>query len=79
MECSNDNDQLLMDNDNTEAAVAVGSDGNTITPQHKLSDDNLEDILVNTKITDSPLPASSSFQERKVLFIEQARRFVTCV
>ena len=79
MECSSDNttnDQPVMNNDDNTATA--DSDDNIVTPQHKLSDNNLEDILVN-KMTDTLLPASSSFQERKVLFIEQARRFVECV
>lgn len=74
MECSSDNDRQVMNSDHNTATAAADSD-----IVHKLSDNNLGDILVNNKMTDSPLPASSSFQERKVLFIEQARRFVKCV
>ena len=73
MECSSDNDRPVMNNDDNTATAA---DNGVITPQHKLSDNNLGDIIVNNKMTDSSLPASSSFQERKALFIEQARRFV---
>ena len=75
MECSSDNDRPVMnDDDNTAAA-----DSDIVTPQHKLSDKNLGDIIVNNKMTDLSFPPSRSFQERKALFIEQARRFVKCV
>lgn len=76
---SNVTDQPLMgDDDPLQPATADDKiiHNGISTPQHKLCSNNLDDISVNTKSANSPLPTSSSFQERKTLFIEQARRFV---
>jgi len=58
------------DTDPVDPAKELGSDDAILTPK----DDYVKNGLV--KMTDVPLPRSSSFQERKALFIEQARRLV---
>ena len=79
-ECStSEDDQALMADDEDRATDKL-LNGNA-TPQHKLSSNDLDDI-VNTRLPktlNSSLPISHSFQERKVLFIEQARRFAKCL
>ena len=82
MECDSSNS--IVDQDNTtQSDTKITSDTKIIsdnsTPQHKLSNNDLQDLLVNSKMTDSPMLASRSFQERKILFIEAARRLVECV
>ena len=76
-ECStSEDDQALMADDGDRATDKLLTDD--ATPQHKLSSNDLDDI-VNTRLPttlNSSLPISRNFQERKVLFIEQARRFV---
>ena len=80
-ECSaSDNDQAPIVDDENRAADKMFTDN--ATPQHKLGSNSLDDILVNTRVPktiNSSLPTSRSFQERKALFIEQARRFVNHV
>lgn len=77
-ECSaSDDDQAPMVDDEDRAADKIFTDNTA--PQHKLCSNSLDDILVNTRVPktiNSSLPTSRSFQERKALFIEQARRFV---
>ena len=70
-----DNKASLDDhNDPMQPRKKISTD-NTITLQLKLSSDN--NFVKNRLVTDVPFPRSSSFQERKILFIEQARRLVT--
>lgn len=69
------------DNDQVQPAPPIATDkisddssngsSNTMTLQHKLM------FPVNTAaMSNSTMQISSSYQERKVIFIEQARRFV---
>ena len=80
MECDvsnsrNDQDITIQSDNKITSDTNITTRKNS-TPQHKLSNNDLKDMLVNSKMTDSPMLSSTSFQERKVLFIEAARRLV---
>lgn len=51
-------------------------DRNRFPPQHKHSSNNLEDNFVKNRSDKMTDLTPSSYQERKAVFMEQARRFV---